>query len=188
MFLLRGAFVSRLPRFPLARPSSLPNMPRTCTICHHPERVAIDQALIDGIALRAIAGQHAIAKSSLARHAASHLPEALARSRRAAEEVVSDDLVDRLMLMHAQAEDVLHEAREAKDGPLQLAALARLQKQMELEARLLGELREASVIHNTQINVLVSAEWLELRGLILRALAPHPEAAAAVVLALGDGQ
>jgi hypothetical protein len=52
-------------------------MPRQCTICNHPQRAAIDQALVAGQALRDIAGHHHLSKSALARHKEYHAPPAL---------------------------------------------------------------------------------------------------------------
>ena len=49
-------------------------MARTCTVCTHPERVAIDQALVGGEPNRAIARRMALSKDAVARHRASHLP------------------------------------------------------------------------------------------------------------------
>jgi len=43
-------------------------MPGPCTVCLHPERARIDQALLSGASNRAIAGQFRVAKSSVNRH------------------------------------------------------------------------------------------------------------------------
>jgi hypothetical protein len=70
-------------------------MPRRCTICDHPSREAIDQALVAGQALRDIAGHYHLSKSALARHKESHAPPALIHD--------TDDLETRLQ--KARAED-----------------------------------------------------------------------------------
>jgi hypothetical protein len=54
-------------------------MPRTCTICIHPARLAIEQRLEAGHALRDVAGQYALSKSALDRHKASHVPTQFAQ-------------------------------------------------------------------------------------------------------------
>jgi len=53
-------------------------MPRVCTVCDHPERAAIDLALVGGEAFRDIAGRSGLAKSAIGRHRADHLPATLA--------------------------------------------------------------------------------------------------------------
>jgi hypothetical protein len=60
-----------------------------------------------------------------------------------------------------------------------LAAIDRAARQLELLARLRGELNEAPVI-----NIHTHPEWIELRIVILRALEPYPEAKAAIVRAI----
>jgi hypothetical protein len=49
-------------------------MPRSCMICRHPQRTAIEQALGDAIPLRIIADQWSVSKSALIRHKQAHLP------------------------------------------------------------------------------------------------------------------
>ena len=53
-----------------AAASTAPAMPRAsrCTICRHPERQRIDQALASGVSLRTLAQQEGVSKSVLGRH------------------------------------------------------------------------------------------------------------------------
>jgi hypothetical protein len=67
------------------------------------------------------------------------------------------------------------ETKHADPRELVLKTAARLQPQIELLAKLIGELDERS-----QVNVLVSPEWIAVRAALLEALAPHPQARAAV--------
>ena len=53
-------------------------MPRTCTICSHPERIEIDKALAAAEeTLRTIADRWPVSKTALMRHKAEHLPQRL---------------------------------------------------------------------------------------------------------------
>src|SRR5919108_2469672 len=54
-------------------------MPRVCSVCTHPARVAIDERLITGLSIRSISGQYSLRKSAVHRHRSSHLPAALAQ-------------------------------------------------------------------------------------------------------------
>ena len=49
-------------------------MPRSCSICTHPQRQAIDQALMAGAALRNIAPRFGTSVTALHRHRHAHLP------------------------------------------------------------------------------------------------------------------
>ncbi|MCP4545449.1 MAG: hypothetical protein GY835_03145, partial [bacterium] len=79
--------------------------------------------------------------------------------------------------------EVLKRARaDGKDSTL-LRAVDRIHKQIELQARLLGEIQEAQ----TTVNVAVLPEWHGIRQVVIEALHPYPEARLAVVRALkGD--
>ncbi len=48
-------------------------MPRTCTICRHPDRAAIEADLRAGITYRDVARRHKISKDALSRHWARHV-------------------------------------------------------------------------------------------------------------------
>jgi len=141
-------------------------MGRTCTVCAHAERHAIDTALVGGGVLRDIAGQYSLTKSAVERHKAEHLPVALAAAAGAEETRQALDVRQQLRTINAAALTVLRDARTARDGELALKAIDRIHKQIELQAKLLGELDERPVV-----NVLVAPEWLALRGRIVGALA-----------------
>lgn len=74
---------------------------------------------------------------------------------------------------------VATEVKHADPRELLLKTAGRLRDQLELVARLAGELQEAP-----QVNVVVSAEWAAVRSALLAALAPYPEARAAVAARL----
>ena len=61
-------------------------MARTCTICAHPQREAIDTALVTGEALRNLAERFAISTAALHRHRRDHLPGVLAKAKHAQQE------------------------------------------------------------------------------------------------------
>ncbi len=154
-------------------------MPRTCTICAHPERATIDTALVAGGTLRDIARQFGLSKDAVARHQADHLSTALVAA--AGEEATRQalDVLQQLKTINAAALTVLKDARAAGDGDLMLKAIDRVHRQCELQAKLLGDLDERPVV-----NVLVTPEWQRLRGQLVAALAPFPEARVAVAAVL----
>ena len=150
-------------------------MPRRCTVCAHPERETIDEHLVDGLPNRRIATRYGVKEQAIRRHRDTHLPDRLAKAE-AAEAVAADDLLGRLRALNRETADVLREAKAAKNQDLRLRAITRAEKQLELEARLLGDLIE----NQTTINIAVLPEWLTVRAAILDALVPHPVARVAV--------
>ena len=74
------------------------------------------------------------------------------------------------------------ESKHADPRDLVLKTADRLQQQIELLARLMGELQDQP---GATVNVLVaSSDWLRLRALILDCLEPYPEARLAIVAVL----
>jgi hypothetical protein len=61
-----------------------------------------------------------------------------------------------------------------------LRAIDRITRQIELQAKLLGQLEES----RTQINILASPEWIALRSTLIEVLHDYPDAQAAVVARL----
>lgn len=155
-------------------------MPRTCTVCAHPQRDAIDLALLAGEPYRHIAARWKLSTGALQRHR-DHLPGTLAKAHEAAEAVSAGTLLDRLKELNLETRDILKETREGKNHDLALKAIARVEKQLELEAKLIGELRDGPTV-----NIYAAPEWVALRAVVLQALAPYPDAARAVAGALSE--
>ena len=155
-------------------------MPRTCTICTHPERSAIEAAIAQNSSYRVISRQFSIGHDSVQRHATAHIEMAIKESQAAKEEAAALDVVKQLKAINNTTLAILKEARTDKKPMTALAAIDRIHKQLELQAKLLGDLDE-----RPQVNVLLSPEWLTVRGAITSALAPYSEAREAVALALG---
>jgi transposase-like protein len=184
-------------------------MPRRCTICDHPRRAEIDRALLrneDGY--RSIAKRFAISESALFRHRQGHLADVVAKGleaelkpdsgtvepshamdlarehrsleARSAEQAI--DAVAQLKAINAACLEVLKQARADGQPAILLKAVDRIARQIELQARLLGQIQEGHTI-----NVAVLPEWHGIRQRILAALHPFPDARLAVVRALqGD--
>jgi len=58
-------------------------MARTCSVCAHPEREAIEKALAAGETFRGIARRFAASADAIGRHNAEHMPAVLARAKEA---------------------------------------------------------------------------------------------------------
>ena len=128
---------------------------------------------------RRLAARTGLAESSVRRHAANHLPATLVAAADAEDVRQAIDVLGQLRAINAATLAVLADARKAGDGDLALKAVDRVQRQIELQAKLLGELDERPVV-----NLTISAEWIEIRAVLLDALRPHPEARQAVAASL----
>ena len=152
-------------------------MPRVCTICNHQEREAINKALLAGEPLRNIAARTGTSATALHRHKAEHLPATLTKAQAAQEVAQADDLLAQVRRLQVVTMNILAHAYQAQDLRTALQAVGQARGNLELLGRLAGELEAESV----RVNVLVaSPDWLRLRGAILSALDPFPEARLAI--------
>ena len=69
-------------------------MPRSCTICEHPEREAIDRALVGETSNLSVSSLFGVSESAVLRHKANHLPAKLVMAEHAAEVAEADNLLD----------------------------------------------------------------------------------------------
>jgi len=159
-------------------------MPRACTVCQSPAVEAINRELAARAAIPALAAKYRVSSDALLRHRANHFPAVVAKAQEVEDLHQALDIVAQLKAINGAALTVLGEARRSGNGELALKAIDRIQRQIELQAKLLGELDERPVI-----NLVLSPEWLTLRLVILEALAAHPVARLAVAerLALMEG-
>lgn len=152
---------------------------RRCTVCIHLDRSAIDTAIVNHRPFRRIAAQFSLSLNAVIRHHEQHIPEVLARAKDEADIRHAIDIAQQLRAANSVAWEVLQQARGSGNGELALRAVDRLQRQIELVAKIAGDLDERPVV-----NVLLSDEWIAVRTAVLRALEPHPEARLAVVTSL----
>ena len=163
-------------------------MPRVCTVCSHPEHDAINAALVGTASIRDIAALYRVSPDALSRHKADHLPLTIAKAEATrqveqARGVVAEglDVVAQLRAINGVTLHVLKEARDRHDGELALKAVDRVQRQIELQAKLLGDLDE-----RPHVNIHLSAEWIRIQTVLFSVLAPYPEVGAKVARALQE--
>ena len=154
-------------------------MPRSCTICEHPDRESIDKALVGDASNRSVASLYDVSEAAVRRHKSNHLPAKLVLAQQAEEAAEAGELLDQVQDLQARTLAILEAAEETSQHRTALAAIREARSNLELLAKLLGELDD-----RPQINVLVSSEWLELRAVIVGALQPHSEARGAVLAAI----
>jgi len=135
---------------------------------------------VEGVSAAEIAGRYrTLGERALRRHRSNHLPARLVMAEKAAELVEADNLLDQVGDLQRRALAILGRAEEAGELKTALSAIREARGNLELLAKLLGELDERPVV-----NLNISPEWLQLRAVIVGALEAHPEALGAVVGAL----
>jgi hypothetical protein len=150
-------------------------MARTCTVCTHPDRPAIDLALVNGVSGNAVAAKFRVSEDAVTRHRGNHLPATLAQGQAAAAMARADDLLGQLQRLQADARRIGGKAEETGDLRTALMGVRELVRIVELTAKMVGELDD-----RPQVNVLLAPEWTAVRVALLAALRPFPEARVAV--------
>ncbi len=146
----------------------------TCTVCRHQRKTEIDEAILDGATLREIAQKFDVSPDAVHRHK-SHVPAAIVKADEARQALEGSNLLAQLFAITVDTRELFVEAKKAKDRDGALKAVARLEKQLELQAKLLGELQQEGTV-----NVFVSPGWPTFRLAVLEAVQGHPDARAAL--------
>jgi hypothetical protein len=154
-------------------------MPRPCSICVHPACHEIDMALVSGEPYRQVAKRFEASDQAMYRHKQEHLPVVLAKAHAAKEVVLADSLLERINHLERRALAILETVEAAGAFETALRAIREARSCLEVCAKLRGELQQEGTT-----NITINAEWVAVRTVLLQALAPYPDARAAVAAAL----
>ena len=153
-------------------------MPRTCSICSHEHRDAMEDAFIAGQAKRRIASQYGVSERAVRYHMREHLPALLALARDAERAARADTLLDRMEALQSQTLAILDAPEDQRTA---LAAIAQARRNLELIGEVTRELDRAGTI-----NLELTVEWQEVKAVLVNTLASYPEAQQAVFNALEE--
>ncbi len=141
--------------------------PGLCSVCRRADAVEVDALLGQKtVALSVIAQQFGIGRESLRRHYHAHLSQRLRTAAKAHQGQPATDILDRLKALHAETREILAEARASNDRDSAIKAIARLERQLELEGKLLGVAGLAPA-SGTTINVLAADPEAARRALLM---------------------
>ena len=162
-----------------------------CTICAHAQRYQIELALVSGVSCRAIGRKYTVSRDAVWRHLHNHVPserraELVAGplkpaelARRAADEGLT--LLEYVAMVRNSLMARFLAASEADDRQGTALVAGRLLDCLRLTASLTGELSKAGATITTNIAIMNSPLVADLQAMLIRTLAPFPEARAAVL-------
>jgi hypothetical protein len=171
--------------------------PRRCAVCRHPERARIELLRAGGASYDSLGTKFGLHRDAIWRHWRDHVSvETKAQyfagpvqlhelAERAAVEGLS--LLDYLSIVRSTLLNLFQSAAQAGDRHGASVTAGRLLQCLTEIGRLTGELGKIGTCGVTVTNnvmVLNSPAFAQLQSVILRALAPYPEARLAVVGAL----
>ena len=109
-------------------------MGKRCTVCHNPNRAAIDEALLGADPLREVLSLFTDKTSiaSLCRHRDNHLPAELLKAREARQIIEGDNLLAEVRRLYAQAWEMLDTSKGAGDYRTAIMAAREIRGVLEL--------------------------------------------------------
>jgi hypothetical protein len=112
-------------------------MPRTCLACVHPDRAAIDNALVAGEPLRNVAKRVSISPAGLLRHK-SHVARAIVKASEKREERLGDDLLGEMRRVQRKAWELLAKTETDGDHRASIVALREVRECLESLGKMLS--------------------------------------------------
>jgi AcrR family transcriptional regulator len=155
-----------------------------CAVCNHKERETFEKDLaLERTTAADVARAIGCNRSTVTRHLRNHLLPELRESYQAnAEpELKHLDVLAEMMELYGRMKEHLSNAENGEDWQAIRAFHAEARKDLELLAKLLGELQQEGTV-----NITVSPQWLTMRHTITMALEPYPQAREAVLEALSE--
>ena len=153
-----------------------------CKVCGHAEVEAIDRALIEGKTLREIAEQWGFTTLSVHRHKMRDLSEKIKRGKELQADDEASGLVERLAELTRETREITREALRKRDWGLALRSIARKEKQVAMEWKLVGPQEQVEEAEE------VRKEWWGLWQDLVQTLERYPDAHAAVLEMLNGRQ
>lgn len=164
-----------------------------CHVCRHPRRAEIEIGLANRVPIRVLGERFDVSPWSIQRHRKAHLSEtakaAILTAKRpseidleALERTESEGLLANVLRQRARLQQLVESAMELGDVRAAAAVEGKITDNLSLAAKLLGQL---VVKHEVKkASIVLSADYIALRGAIIRALEPHPQARIDVAKAL----
>ena len=129
-------------------------MARQCSICTHPERAEIDEAIVTRTgSLRKISKDFGVSETSLHRHAKNHITESLTKAGQA-KAIQATDLFEKLEAWEQEVQLIFQEAKKSGNANVALLAIDRGSKLIELFAKLKGLLKDVEVNVNIDLSTI----------------------------------
>lgn len=155
-------------------------MPQPCTLCSHPQLRDITSDLMRRVPYREIEKRYSLSKSAIDRHVARHVTKAL-RQLAAAEKgmsitdaaAIAEPVLLEMRKLNSRALRILTDAEDSKDNETALKAVRECRRNLELIAKLTGELDPRAPGETPGTTIQVQVNYVEKQAVISAA----PEAA-----------
>lgn len=157
-------------------------MSHKCSVCKHPKRKEIEEAILNGVPFRTIAERYGMSHTSIIRHRDNgHIAKALVKAHEVKEVIYAKDLLEKVLYLQEEALEILNNAKKVGNPRIALEAIGRASQLLELQGKIAGQLREQQAV---QVNIFANPQFLVLQKILLETLDPYPELKAKIAEAL----
>lgn len=158
-------------------------MPRHCTVCEHPQLREITADLMKRIPYRTIEKKYpGVSRAALDRHLQRDVTKALQKLGAAEAEmsladaaVVAAPVLGEMRKLNTRALRILADAEAAKDRPTALHAIRECRRNLELIAKLTGELDPRAAGETAGGGLQVTINYVDRQLTVTGAASPLPE-------------
>jgi hypothetical protein len=142
-------------------------------MCKHPDREELERKIASKeLSMTAAANLANSNKATVSRHMRNCVASRVRESMKPEPITVEGlNVVNALTTSHEKTLEILADSLNEGDRRIALLAIQTENKQLELMAKLTGQLNEAP-----QLNILMNPEFMRLKSVILTTLAPYPDA------------
>ncbi len=153
-------------------------MPLACRFCESSDREALETALLRREKTQEEAAKLlGVTRRAVGHHLKKHIPEAVRLAISSGKATQAGlNVAQQLLEINQASRAILTAALGAGDPGLALRAIDRVEKQLELQAKLLGDIQTG-----VTVNVNQAPAFVEFRSLVLSVLDQYPETKAKVV-------
>ncbi|GAB2621319.1 hypothetical protein [Novilysobacter erysipheiresistens] len=164
-----------------------------CQVCDHADRASIELGLANKVPIRVLGKRYGVHHDAVYRHGRNHMPpelhaQLMTRGRMTPQDLEnlriteSEGVLQHLVAVRGRLYGLMDFAEQQEDYKGAATIGGQILRNVEITARLLGELQTGTV--NVTNNLLIADEYHGLRTAIMQALRGHPEARADVAAAL----
>jgi len=143
-----------------------------CKLCSYSNRLSIEKAVATHkLSYTAAGDKVGCSKSAIQRHMKNHVSEKVQKAANSIEAAEGLDVLKQVIDSHKIVWNIIAQSYQDGDLKTALAACDTETRQLKLAALVSGQLNEAP-----QVNVLLNPEFVQLKQLIIKTLAPYPDA------------
>jgi len=128
-----------------SKPHTVSSQGPRCSVCRHPELRAISADLASGMSARAVGRKYGFTPPTICKHVNEHIGEALIATN------ISEPVLEAIRKLNTRTLAILRKAEDDDDPATALQAIRESRCNLQLVARLTGELKNPEPSEETKV-------------------------------------